>query len=448
MISGADCPKDIMKRYKDACRRFLKIPAEFLIRRLPERVRESLAAGVRKRMEGQYADTEQQMQLRVREFLVKEGMLVFWGMAVLAVMLASLAIYRFVEPPSLIFERNSFGEGEKEVSVILQNGEQEREYALTLGEQELSQEEERTLKDRFFDELEEEMAGENVSLRQVNRELVRLDGSLGEKSAALSGDETADTRIAVRAEYGPYIWEKDMTVRLTAQEKKNTLSPFDRAVRRLQQEEKKTRSEKTYAAPSRAGEIAISREPGISLTAAGLLGTAIVVLLLLRNVSQLNNREKACRKETLRDFPLIVHLLTLYMGAGLSFPSAVHRISLDYTSRTGQEKKYAFEEILRMDARLQLGEGQQEACMQWGRRFQEPVYQKLSLTLLQVMTKGTREGRMLMSHMEQESFRQRMDQARTEGEEASTKLLFPMILLLGMVMILVMFPAIVRFQGF
>lgn len=92
-----------MKRYKDACRRFLKRPAEFLIRRLPEQVRESLAAGVRKRMEGQYADTEQQMQLRVREFLVKEGMLVFWGMAVLAVMLASLAIYRFVEPPSLRF---------------------------------------------------------------------------------------------------------------------------------------------------------------------------------------------------------------------------------------------------------------------------------------------------------------------------------------------------------
>lgn len=86
--------------------------------------------------------------------------------------------------------------------------------------------------------------------------------------------------------------------------------------------------------------------------------------------------------------------------------------------------------------------------MQWGRRFKEPVYQKLALTLLQVMAKGTREGRALMSQMEQESFRQRLDQAKTEGEEASTKLLFPMIVLLGMVMILVMFPAIARFQGF
>ena len=53
-----------------------------------------------------------------------------------------------------------------------------------------------------------------------------------------------------------------------------------------------------------------------------------------------------------------------------------------------------------------------------------------------------------MSHMEQEAFRQRMDQAKKEGEEASTKLLFPMIVLLGMVMLLVMFPAIVRFRGF
>ena len=64
------------------------------------------------------------------------------------------------------------------------------------------------------------------------------------------------------------------------------------------------------------------------------------------------------------------------------------------------------------------------------------------------MAKGTREGRVLMNHMEQEAFRQRIDQAKKEGEEASTRLLFPMIVLLGMVMLLVMFPAIVRFQGF
>ena len=52
-----------------------------------------------------------------------------------------------------------------------------------------------------------------------------------------------------------------------------------------------------------------------------------------------------------------------------------------------------------------------------------------------------------MEQMEREAFRYRLDMAKKEGEEAATKLLFPMILLLCMVMILVMFPAILRFQG-
>ncbi len=83
-----------------------------------------------------------------------------------------------------------------------------------------------------------------------------------------------------------------------------------------------------------------------------------------------------------------------------------------------------------------------------GKRLKEPIYQKLSLTLIQVISKGTKEGRNLMRQMEQEAFRQRIDQAKREGEEAGTKLLFPMILLLGAVMLLVMFPAMMRFTGF
>ena len=35
----------------------------------------------------------------------------------------------------------------------------------------------------------------------------------------------------------------------------------------------------------------------------------------------------------MEDFPLIVHLLTLYMGAGLSFLNAVERICRDYEKK-------------------------------------------------------------------------------------------------------------------
>ena len=98
-------------------------------------------------MEGQYAESGQQTEKRAEEFLIKEGILIFWGMTLLAVMLVSLAVYQSLEPSSLIFERNAFGEGEKEVSLILQSEEQRKEYSLTLGERSLSREEEDALKE-------------------------------------------------------------------------------------------------------------------------------------------------------------------------------------------------------------------------------------------------------------------------------------------------------------
>ena len=86
----------------------------------------------------------------------------------------------------------------------------------------------------------------------------------------------------------------------------------------LRRTEKETRGEKTYTVPSLSDGVSAGRKQRISPAALLLFGMAILLLLLLRNVSELKNGEKLCRKETLRDFPVIVHLLALYMGA---FPS-------------------------------------------------------------------------------------------------------------------------------
>ena len=116
----------------------MRIPVVFLLGKLPERLRTMLTANIKKRMDGQYAETEEQTKKRAEEFLIGEGILIFWGMALLAVIMGSIAAYRFLEPGDLIFERNSFGEGEKEVSVVLEKEDQKREYSLILKEQELS----------------------------------------------------------------------------------------------------------------------------------------------------------------------------------------------------------------------------------------------------------------------------------------------------------------------
>jgi len=54
----------------------------------------------------------------------------------------------------------------------------------------------------------------------------------------------------------------------------------------------------------------------------------------------------------------------------------------------------------------------------------------------------------MMEAEEREAFQRRVERAKQEGEEAATRLLFPMIVLLCQVMLLVMYPALIRFQGF
>lgn len=148
---------------------------------------------------------------------------------------------------------------------------------------------------------------------------------------------------------------------------------------------------------------------------------------------------------------MIVHLLTLYMGAGLSFLSAVRRIGFHYQKQKeadAKQKKYAFERVLLMEQQMNNGMSQKEACQNWGMQFHSEAYQKLALILVQSFTKGSKEASTMMEAEEREAFQRRVERAKQEGEEAATRLLFPMIVLLCQVMLLVMYPALIRFQGF
>ena len=89
----------------------------------------------------------------------------------------------------------------------------------------------------------------------------------------------------------------------------------------------------------------------------------------------------------------------------------------------------------------------------WGRAYELlgsrcglPLYRKLSTLLIQNVQKGAAG---MLDTLRQESWKvneERKNQIKRKGEEAGTKLLFPMMLMLGMVMILVIVPACFAFQ--
>lgn len=182
---------------------------------------------------------------------------------------------------------------------------------------------------------------------------------------------------------------------------------------------------------------------------------SIVILLLFGAASLFVGRamdhdlQKADRKrlkELQKEYPEFAGRLRLYLCAGMTARNAFGRVAQDYAERTGKKKRLFLESEMKI-ACNQLSNGLPEAQVyqEWGARCGEMRYRRLGFLLSVQLKQGNDR---LLQLLEQEADVAREDQrnqARKEGEEAGTKLLFPMILILIMVMLLVLLPAYVDF---
>jgi len=136
------------------------------------------------------------------------------------------------------------------------------------------------------------------------------------------------------------------------------------------------------------------------------------------------------RKQQWRNqYPDFIHQLVLYLGAGLSIRNAFARLSQRY-----EPVLYAYRE-------MEAGMSELTAYERFGKRTELQEYMKLSTLLIQNVRRGTGA---LLERLEEEaihSARERIQNGKKLGEEAETKMLIPMVMMLGVVMIMIMIPA-------
>ena len=90
---------------------------------------------------------------------------------------------------------------------------------------------------------------------------------------------------------------------------------------------------------------------------------------------------------------------------------------------------------------LKNGVSESRAYQDFGRRCRLQPYLKLSSLLEQNRRTGTKDLRGILQMELADAFELRKNLARRMGEEAGTKLLLPLFLMLGIVMIMIMVPA-------
>ncbi|MBR1391575.1 MAG: type II secretion system F family protein [Lachnospiraceae bacterium] len=175
-----------------------------------------------------------------------------------------------------------------------------------------------------------------------------------------------------------------------------------------------------------------------------LLGAFAAAAVPAGQYAEEEKRKRKQQRELVSDYPEIVSQLSLLLTSGMSLKQAWHRIFENYETkraRSHSKERAGYEQIRIMVHEMQDGVTQTRAYELLGERCGLSQYRRLASLLSQNLMKGTAGIAKLLEKEAEQAFQERKNTAQRMGEEAGTKLLFPMMLMLVVVMVILIVPA-------
>lgn len=231
-----------------------------------------------------------------------------------------------------------------------------------------------------------------------------------------------------------------------------TLNEEEKFAKRLKEEITKsdgqTRTKDIYTLPGEVDGKTLHFYPVMETKGYTVMSMAVIIGFLLYALDrQKREKEMEKRRRQMRlDYPEIVSKLTLLLGAGMTVKRAWKRITEDYEKRAGVQKRYIYEEMRYTCREMESGVMESESYERFGRRCGLQEYIKLGALLSQNLRKGTKGLKDLLYTEAAQAFEDRKARAKRMAEEAGTKLLMPMFLMLVVVLVIVIVPAFLSIQ--
>ncbi|MDO4267117.1 MAG: hypothetical protein Q4C73_01495 [Eubacteriales bacterium] len=360
--------------------------------------------------------------------------------------------------------REDYGGGEQTKKLLVTGlGEEELPVTVTVRPRAYTQEEAVQAFYGLMDGMEERIRGDNHSLMEVHTDLKlqtrdeetgilmrwrSSDPELISSAGRYQGpvEKAQELYLSVHLSAGSHEADFQIPVRvvppeMTGQEAME--AALEEAIRRQDEEQKE--SEYLVLPGEQDGKSLIYRLEGeTDYRMLPLMGLLAAALLIVREREQKKEQEKKRERELLLDYADLVSKLMVFIGAGMTVRGAWERIARDYEAskkKGRQSMRAASEEVCQTFHQLENGVPEGTAYREFGRRCRLQPYLKLSSLLEQNRKAGTKNLRAVLQTELEDAFEQRKNLARRMGEEAGTKLLLPLFLMLGMVMVMIMAPA-------
>ncbi|MCM1180271.1 MAG: type II secretion system F family protein [Clostridium sp.] len=259
------------------------------------------------------------------------------------------------------------------------------------------------------------------------------------------------TGVTVILWYGEEKTEQHYELIIYPREKSGVEKQFLNVVEQIEKTERDTIYEEGFEIPASVEGIRVTDEEqkGISPGFVLLFGVLICGLLLLREQEEKKQQEQNRQESLLRCYPWFVNEMVLMLGAGMQVKNIFSLLVRDYQGekkRKADDREPLIDELAAAERNLNMGMSEQQVYYRLGRRLKLSCYIKL-MTLLEQNVKRGAKG--LADYFEQEevqALEERKNLAKRYGEEAGTKLLGPMMVVLLVIMLMIMIPAFMSFM--
>lgn len=380
-----------------------------------------------------------------------------------------------------LLKRPGYGEGDKKeaLTVQVEGEEKAQQFEVTVQERKYTDREKQELLDRAIQELDELLPGGNETLDEVYENLYfpqsMEDGAvtvswstipygvIGEDGTLRDPEDENGTLVEIQGTLACGGKEATYTARAKVfPPKLSEQEQFRRSIRKeVELADASESHEEELKLPERVeGKTLIWRKASENPAPAVLVLTFVLaVAVYLEMDSQVHQKAEERKNKLMLAYPDLMWKMTMLLGAGLSIKGTFSRIAEEYRRekagisvsgkrfrRAGKkEVKYVYEEVARTCYEMRSGVPEGQAYERFGRRCQLPEYIRLGSVLSQNLRKGTSGLTELLETEAESSLNERKNHARKIGEQAGTKLLLPMVLMLGVVLVILMVPAFLSF---
>lgn len=367
-------------------------------------------------------------------------------------------------------QRGNYGEDETSYELLVTGlGEEEIPVMVTVSSRKRQKDEAQKMREEWVANLPREVLQENVSLQEIrsdlnlityddtkdlkleweseDSELIDSFGRVYNEELPPEGRRTG-LRLTISDERGTSEFQLPVCIFPPVlsdvdKKKKGFLKAFSSADQASQEEEWVKLPEDFEGKP-----LSYRMKKDYSSFLILAIGVGLAVLYGFEDQIRQKERDKKRKEQLALEYSEIASKLQIYLGAGMTVRTAWERMAVDYKHRQAREQKLkspAYEEVVQVCTDLQSGVSESEAYRRFGRRCGLRPYMKLAGLLEQNRKTGLKNLRHLLDDEVMDAFEERKNLAKRQGEEAATKLLLPLFLMLGIVMVIVAVPAFLSF---